>query len=123
MYDGEDRFKVNDVIEVVGILSRVPDLPTSPSEDNAMMETDDRENGMFGAGNAVDYVTVVPFGRQRSPKYALTFERYKVTVRNMQYVQFEDTVPVMLSILQHILDVVLAAVSDQDFVRLRIESS
>ncbi|GAV04591.1 hypothetical protein RvY_14855 [Ramazzottius varieornatus] len=40
----------------------------------------------------------------------------------MQEVSFEDAVATMLSILQHILDVVQANVSDQDLVGLRIET-
>ena len=86
------------------------------------MDEDHIGNEQLGGNGIVDHLNVVPFGRMHSDTYRLTFERYKVTVRNMYDVPFEETVTTMLSILQHILDVVLDTVSDHDFVRLRIET-
>lgn len=41
VYDVEDAFKVNDVIEVVGVLSRVPELAiTAEDDDSAMTDID-----------------------------------------------------------------------------------
>lgn len=37
IYEVEDAYKVNDVIEVVGVLSRVPELAVGPDDDDSAM--------------------------------------------------------------------------------------
>ena len=82
-----------------------------------MMEVDDEVNGQFGGqGPIADHVDVVPHGRMASSRYHIVFERYKVTIRDMDDVPFEEVVPMMVSILQHVLDSVLVNVSEQDLV-------
>ncbi|GAV01660.1 hypothetical protein RvY_12338 [Ramazzottius varieornatus] len=57
-----------------------------------------------------------------SGEYGLTFDRYKITINEMQDVPFDEVVPTMMSVLHHIIDVVLANVGERDIVRLRIDT-
>ena len=87
-----------------------------------MMNVDDAENGQFGGqGPIADHVEVVPHGRMASSRYHVVFERFKVTIRDMGAILFEEVVPTMVSILQHVLDSVLVNVAETDLVRLCID--
>ena len=91
-------------------------------ETRDMMDVDDGENKQFGGqGPIADHVEVVPHGRMVSGRYHVVFERFKVTIRDMEAIPFEEVVPTMVSILQHELDTVPVNVAKTDLVRLYID--
>ena len=72
-----------------------------------------------GAFQAADHVHVERVAGSFSRTFQLFFNRYKVTVNELEDMQPGDTIPTIDLILEHILDEVLRDVGESDRVRLR----
>ena len=75
-----------------------------------------------GAFQAADHVHVERVAGSFSRTFQLFFNRYKVTVNELEDMQPGDTILTIDLILEHILDEVLRDVGESDRVRLRLES-
>ena len=80
---------------------------------------EDQAGGAFVPG---DQVHVEPVAGSFSRTFQLFFDRYKVTVDDLEEISAGDTIPTIDLILEHILDTVLQNVGETDRVRLRFES-
>ena len=80
---------------------------------------EDQTGGAFIPG---DHVHVEPVAGSFSRTLQLFFDRYKVTVDDLEEIAPGDTNPTIDLILEHILDTVLQNVGETDRVRLRFES-
>ena len=72
--------------------------------------------------NCADRVIIQALASRRAPRTGLTFERYRVSVRDAQNVPIEHKLEVIVQILGYILDNVLENVGGTDRVRLVIDS-
>ena len=79
--------------------------------------------GALELGDVSQHVTIIPDGTRRSTKFGLTFDRYKVTVKDLVNVPISHCAQAIYLILEHLLDSVLADIAPTQFVRLCLESS
>ncbi|XP_055350336.1 uncharacterized protein LOC129596956 [Paramacrobiotus metropolitanus] len=73
--------------------------------------------------NVVDHVTVERNGYRFSKTYNMHFKRFDVHVFDLDAVKFCDAPAVIVGILDHVLDAVLAGVAAHQYVRVSVESS
>ena len=79
----------------------------------------DQVGGAFTVG---DHVHVERVAGSFSRTFQLFFNRFKITIDNLDEVAAGDTIPTIDLILEHILEQILQDVGDTDRVRLRLES-
>ena len=69
-----------------------------------------------------DRVLVEPVARKYCKKMKLHFDRYRVSVRNVDLLDTKEVFANISMILEHILQVILAPVHPDSLVRIRLES-
>ena len=73
--------------------------------------------------NISDLVNVVPGGQRYSKKYRVTLSRYKVSINHVHTLSAEQALTAVEQILDHILEIVLEKVGDNEKVRLTVDST
>lgn len=90
-------------------------------------DDDDEPQVGLGTQNLPDdirnHVLIEPIGEKRSRKFGLRFNRFKISVHNLEQYPFARIPSVILLILEYILTTVLADVQENEYVRLHLEST
>ena len=102
--------EMNDIIEMADVDDAVA----------AMIAEDEEQTG--GAFNVNDHVTVKQVARSYNRHFKVYLNRYKVTIRDVGAVPISVIIPTIVQILDHVLQLVMDEVGENDRVRIRIDS-
>ena len=102
--------EMNDIIEMAEVDDAVA----------AMIAEDEEQAG--GAFNVTDHVTVQQVARSYNRHFRVHLNRYKVTIRDVEAIPIAFVIPTIVQILDHVLQLVMDEVGEDDRVRIRVDS-